>query len=166
MPEPDRPDPPPPPQPQPSDDPRLRPHPLPTVDLIIEVDDGIVLIERRNPPPGWALPGGFLDAGECAEDGALREAREETGLEVELTALLGVYSDPDRDPRGPTLSTVYVGVARGMPAAADDAADARVFAPDALPTPLAFDHARILDDYRAWKRDGTRPPPRPLTGGA
>ena len=140
-------------------------HPLPTVDVILEFGGGVVLIERRNPPPGWALPGGFLDAGECAEDGAIREAREETGLAVELRLLLGVYSDPRRDPRGPTLGTVYVGVGHGTLAAADDAADARVFALDDLPAQIAFDHRLILDDYRRWKRDGTLPPPRPLMGG-
>jgi 8-oxo-dGTP diphosphatase len=124
--------------------------PLLTVDVVIELADRpgrpIVLIERRNPPPGYALPGGFVDVGETVEAAAVREAREETGLEVTLTRLLGVYSDPARDPRGHTVSVVYVGEARGEPRAGDDAA--RVVVADPLaPPPLAFDHARILADH-------------------
>lgn len=118
-----------------------------TVDVIIEVDDGLVLVKRRNPPAGWALPGGFVDPGETVEEAAVREAREETGLEVELLRQFHVYSDPGRDPRGPTVSVVFVGRAAGEPRAATDAASARVFAPGGLPEPLAFDHARILEDY-------------------
>lgn len=118
-----------------------------TVDVIIEVDDGLVLVKRRNPPAGWALPGGFVDPGETVEEAAVREAREETGLEVELLRQFHVYSDPGRDPRGPTVSVVFVGRAAGEPRAATDAASARVFAPGRLPEPLAFDHARILEDY-------------------
>jgi 8-oxo-dGTP diphosphatase len=134
-------------------------NPVPTVDVIVEVGGGIVLIRRRNPPPGWALPGGFVDYGEPLAAAAVREAREETGLEVELTALLHVYSRPDRDPRQHTVSTVFVGRADGEPRGEDDAAEARVFPPDALPAPLAFDHAEILADYLRFRRDGTRPPP-------
>src|SRR5260221_14730288 len=116
--------------------------PSPTVDVIIEIADaGIVLIERRSPPPGWAIPGGFIDVGETAETAAVREAREETGLDVTLTDLLGVYSDPARDARRHTISTVYVGRAVGTPRANDDAGDARVFTTTPLPHPLAFDHA-------------------------
>jgi ADP-ribose pyrophosphatase YjhB (NUDIX family) len=133
--------------------------PRATVDVIVEVDGGIVLIRRRNPPHGWAIPGGFIDAGERAEDAARREMREETTLDVELVDLLGVYSDPGRDARGPTISTVYVGRARGRPQAADDAAGAGVFGELDLPAPLVFDHARILADYFRLRRTGERPRP-------
>ncbi|TMA63109.1 MAG: NUDIX hydrolase [Deltaproteobacteria bacterium] len=132
-------------------------HPLPTVDVVIEVGDRIVLIRRRNPPPGWALPGGFVDAGECVEDAARREAREETALAVDLTDLLGVYSDPSRDARGPTISTVFVGRATGTPQAGDDAAGVGLFGEHDLPAPLAFDHAQILADYFSYRRTGARP---------
>lgn len=131
---------------------RPRPPPTPalTVDVIIELIERpgrpIVLIERRHPPAGYALPGGFVDGGETVEAAACREAREETGLEVELRALLGVYSDPARDPRGHTVSVVFVAKARGTPRAGDDAATILVVPPD-RPPPLAFDHARILEDY-------------------
>jgi len=134
-----------------------RPHPLPTVDVVIEIGDRIVLIRRRNPPPGWALPGGFVDAGESVGDAARREAREETALDVELTELLGVYSDPSRDPRGPTISAVFVGRASGTPQAGDDAAGAQLFGENDLPAPLAFDHAQILADYFRYRRTGVRP---------
>lgn len=128
--------------------------PLLTVDVVIELVDRpgrpIVLIERRNPPAGHALPGGFVDVGETVEAAALREAREETGLEVTLTRLLGVYSDPARDPRGHTASVVYVGEARGEPRAGDDAA--RVIVADAAkPPPLAFDHDRIVAEFVATR---------------
>jgi len=126
--------------------------PLLTVDVVIELVDRpgrpIVLIERRNPPLGHALPGGFVDLGETVEAAARREAREETGLAVTLTRLLGVYSDPARDPRGHTVSVVYVGEASGEPRAGDDAARVRIVEPAELPV-LAFDHARILADYLA-----------------
>lgn len=131
--------------------------PLPTVDVIIEVGDRIVLVRRKNPPPGWAIPGGFIDVGEKAEDAAVREAREETGLDVTLTALLGVYSDPARDPRGHTISTVYVGRADGAPVGADDASEAGLFGEDSLPSPIAFDHAKILSDYFTYRKTGKRP---------
>lgn len=133
-------------------------------DIVIELTDRpgrpVVLIERLNPPRGWALPGGFVDVGESVEAAAEREALEETGLKVELSALLGCYSDPDRDPRGQTVSVVYVATARGEPAAADDARAVAVCAPDDLPRDLAFDHGRILADYRRFRETGERPPPR------
>ena len=126
--------------------------PLLTVDVIIEMVDRaerpIVLIERRNPPPGWALQGGFVDVGETLEQAAVREAREETCLEVKLTRLLGCYSDPSRDPRGHTVSAVYIGEARGTPRAEDDAGSVKLYTLDQLPAELAFDHAKILADYQ------------------
>jgi ADP-ribose pyrophosphatase YjhB (NUDIX family) len=131
--------------------------PLPTVDVVIEIDGGIVLIERRNPPHGWALPGGFVDYGEPVEEAARREMREETSLDVTLTSLLGVYSDPARDARGHTISTVFVGRATGTPRAADDAANVGVFTEHNLPTPLVFDHAHIVADYFCFRRTGERP---------
>jgi 8-oxo-dGTP diphosphatase len=138
--------------------------PLLAADVIIELidrpDRPIVLIERRNPPPGWAIPGGFVDVGEALETAAVREAREETALEVRLKGLLGCYSDPARDPRGHTVSAVYVAEATGAPEARDDARALAVFSPDRLPSPLAFDHARILADYLAYRRDGVLPAPR------
>jgi 8-oxo-dGTP diphosphatase len=131
--------------------------PLLTVDVIIEVEGGIVLIERKNPPPGWALPGGFVDVGERLAQAAVREAREETSLEVTLVEQFFAYSDPRRDPRGHTASVVFIGRATGEPRAADDARAVRVYPLDALP-PLAFDHGQILDDYRLYKQTGARPP--------
>ena len=128
-------------------------NPLPTVDVIIEVKDGIVLIERKNPPHGWAIPGGFVDYGESVEACAVREAREETGLIVHLKDLLYVYSRPDRDPRHHTITTVFIATADGSPVAADHAMPAGVFSARTLPVSLAFDHAGILADYFQW-RDG------------
>lgn len=134
-------------------------NPYPTTDVIVETKGGIVLIERAGEPKGWALPGGFIDYGESAEDGARREVMEETGLTVVLKSLLGVYSAPDRDPRQHNLSVVYVGSAEGIPTGGDDAAQAQVFALDALPSPLCFDHERILDDYRHFLKSGSPPTP-------
>ena len=126
-------------------------NPLPTVDTIIEVDGGIVLIERRNPPHGWAIPGGFVDYGESVEACAVREAFEETGLRVRLTDLFYVYSHPDRDPRHHTLTTVFLATAAGVPVAADDALAAGIFNQQSLPRPLAFDHAAVLADYFQYR---------------
>ena len=131
-------------------------NPVPTVDIIIETAGGIVLIERKNPPHGWALPGGFVDYGEGFEDAARREAAEETGLKVTLTLQFHTYSDPKRDARQHTASTVFVATADGLPLAADDAKDAGVFDEGTLP-PLVFDHNRILRDYFEFKRSGRRP---------
>jgi ADP-ribose pyrophosphatase YjhB (NUDIX family) len=118
-----------------------------TVDIIIELDEGIVLIERKNPPHGWAIPGGFVDYGESLEAAAMREAKEETGLDVELMRQFHTYSDPGRDPRGHTVSTVFVARASGVPQAADDAQAAGVFSGENLPEAMAFDHREILEDY-------------------
>ena len=131
--------------------------PSPTVDIIIEVGDRIVLIRRKYPPAGWAIPGGFIDAGETAQQAAAREAHEETGLRVTLTGLLGVYSDPSRDQRKHTISVVYTGIAEGTPSGGDDAAEAGLFSERDLPQPLAFDHARILADYFRFRKTGERP---------
>ena len=122
-------------------------NPFPTVDIIIEMPEGVVLIERKNPPYGWALPGGFIDYGESAETAATREAREETGLDVKLIRQFHVYSDPDRDPRHHTMSVVFIAKAEGKPQGGDDAKTARVFSKDALPGDLCFDHGKILADY-------------------
>ncbi|MEE9614631.1 MAG: NUDIX hydrolase [Thermodesulfobacteriota bacterium] len=155
-------------------------NPLPTVDIIIELapggmmpngmmpsgmmpsavtpSNGIVLIERKNPPYGWAIPGGFVDAGESLEDAARREAIEETSLSVRLVCQMHAYSDPGRDPRFHTVSVVFVAEAPpgAEPVARDDARAVGVFTEDTLPAPLAFDHAEILKDYFRWKREGFR----------
>lgn len=123
-------------------------NPVPTVDIIIELPGGkIVLIQRKNPPFGWALPGGFVDYGESLEEAAVREAREETSLEITLIRQHHTYSHPERDPRGHTISTVFIARAQGRPRAADDAQDIGVFDCSNLPSPLAFDHGQILNDY-------------------
>jgi 8-oxo-dGTP diphosphatase len=127
-------------------------NPLPTVDIIIRVKSGVVLIERRNPPYGWALPGGFVDYGESLEEAARREAFEETGLAVHNLCQFHAYSDPQRDPRQHTISMVFTADASGEPQAGDDAQDARIFLFDKLPTPICFDHALILNDYAAGKK--------------
>jgi len=125
-----------------------------TVDIVIEMENRVILIERKNPPHGWALPGGFVDYGETVENAAIREAKEETNLEVELKTLLGVYSDPKRDPRGHTVSTVFLAKGRGQALAKDDAAGLEFFNEDNLPNELVFDHARILSDYFKYKESG------------
>lgn len=124
-------------------------NPFPTVDVVIfRPGQGILLIRRKNPPLGWALPGGFIDYGESAEQAAVREALEETGLRVQLTGLLGVYSDPGRDPRFHTLSVAYAARVedKACPNAGDDASEARFFPVHALPD-LAFDHRKIIADF-------------------
>ncbi len=126
-------------------------NPVPTVDMIIEVGTEIVLIERKNFPYGWALPGGFVDYGESVETAAIREAKEETLLDIELIGLLGVYSAPDRDPRCHTITTVFVAVSSGSPKANDDAKDIGLFRRQTMPNKMAFDHSQILNDYFQWK---------------
>ncbi|MDH5516587.1 MAG: NUDIX hydrolase [Gammaproteobacteria bacterium] len=130
--------------------------PLLTADIIIEVkqqqNTQIVLIERLNPPFGWAIPGGFVDCGETVEAAAIREAKEETGLEITLEVLLGCYSAPDRDPRFHTVSLVYIATAEGVPQAGDDAKTVRLVNINALDVELAFDHQRILMDYLEYKK--------------
>jgi len=122
-------------------------NPFPTVDIIIETKQGIVLIKRKNPPYGWAIPGGFVDYGESLEEAAIREAKEETGLDIQLIRQFHTYSAPDRDPRFHTITTVYIAKATGRPIASDDAKEAGIFNKDNLPDNLAFDHKEILKDY-------------------
>lgn len=138
-------------------------NPTPTVDCLIELDGRpgtLVFIVRGNEPRGLALPGGFVDEGEWVADACVREVKEETGLDVELVELFHVYSDPARDQRLHTVSTVFIGRAKGEPVGGDDATGAIVASPAALPQPLVFDHARIVADYVAYKQTGKRPPPK------
>lgn len=121
-------------------------NPTPTVDIIIQINGGIVLIKRRFPPLGWAIPGGFVDYGESLEHAAVREAKEETGLDVCLLSQFHTYSDPNRDHRRHTISTVFIASATGHPVGGDDAAEARIFYQNTLP-PLVFDHGQILADF-------------------
>jgi ADP-ribose pyrophosphatase YjhB (NUDIX family) len=136
-------------------------NPFPTVDVIIEASrpdgkTGIVLIRRKYPPPGWALPGGFVEYGESLEEAAVREAKEETSLDIELVRQLHTYSAPGRDPRFHTITTVYLARAQGQPKARDDAAEIGIFTEEDRPRPLAFDHEQILDDYFRLKNKGSR----------
>jgi len=139
-------------------------NPALTVDMIIEIPQGIVLIERENPPYGLALPGGFVDYGEPVEKAARREAREETGLDIELKGILGVYSDPSRDKRRHTASVVFIATATGAPLAGDDARAVKIYSIDSLfrgiPA-MAFDHGIILKHYLEWKQ-GMRTIAHPL----
>jgi len=133
-------------------------NPVPTVDIIIEIEredgiQGIVLIKRKNPPHGWALPGGFVDYGESLEEAATREAKEETSLEIELKRQLHTYSDPKRDPRQHTITTVFIAEAKGIPKAGYDAQEIGIFTREEISFPLAFDHNEILADYFAQKND-------------
>ena len=145
-----------------SDDGLFR-NPTPTVDCLIELDGKpgtLVFIERLNEPKGFALPGGFVDEGEWIADAAAREAKEETELDIEIIELFHVYSDPARDQRKHTVSTVFIARASGVPKGGDDAARCLVCAPDELPAPLVFDHATIVADYVAYRATGVRPPAR------
>jgi len=127
-------------------------NPYPTVDIIIRLmsrpePDNVVLIKRLNPPYGWALPGGFVDYGESVEQTAVREAKEETGLDIKITSLMGVFSAPGRDPRFHTITTVFSAIADGEPKAGDDAGEARIFIKETLPEDIAFDHRDVLNEY-------------------
>jgi 8-oxo-dGTP diphosphatase len=136
-------------------------NPTPTVDIIIELidrpDRPIILIERLNPPHGWALPGGFVDYGESLETAAIREAQEEVGLDVHLLEQFHVYSAPDRDPRQHTISIVFIATATGTPIAQDDAKSFGIFAPWQIPTQLCFDHGQIIKDYLQYRNYHRRP---------
>jgi 8-oxo-dGTP diphosphatase len=137
-------------------------NPFPTVDLIIRYEDegnrkGVLLIERRLYPFGWALPGGFVDYGEALEEAAFREAKEETGLEVEELKQFHAYSDPQRDPRQHNISVVFLARARGNPTPGDDAKGCGVFPPGTWPKPLVFDHEKILQDYMQYLKSGPCP---------
>ncbi|MGZ5052340.1 MAG: NUDIX domain-containing protein [Methylobacter sp.] len=138
--------------------------PLLAADILIELIDlperPFILIERAFPPYGWAVPGGFVDVGETVEHAAIREAKEEICLDVTLKALLGLYSNPARDPRNHTVTAVYVAEARGMPKAADDAKNVGIFTFDNLPEVLAFDHAQVVEDYRKYRETGAVTPLR------
>jgi 8-oxo-dGTP diphosphatase len=143
--------------------------PLLAADILIELinlpNRPFVLIERAYTPYGWAVPGGFVDVGETVEQAAIREAKEETCLDVTLTALLGIYSNPERDSRNHTVTAVYVAKAAGMPRAADDAKNFGIFTFDNLPTILAFDHAQVVEDYKNYRVTGKVTPLRvPLNG--
>ncbi|MBP0016524.1 MAG: NUDIX hydrolase [Cyanobacteria bacterium SBLK] len=136
-------------------------NPIPTVDIIIELTDRrdrpIILIERQNPPYGWAIPGGFVDYGETVETAAIREAKEEISLDVELFEQFYVYSDPARDPRKHTFSVVFLATATGEPKAADDAKSLGIFSQWEIPDNLCFDHGKIIKDYWYYRNYGIRP---------
>ncbi len=133
-------------------------NPVPTVDIIIEIQRedgklGIVLIKRKNPPGGWAMPGGFVDYGESLEEAAVREAKEETSLDIQLKKQLHTYSEPNRDPRLHTISTVFIASAHGKPRAQDDALEIGIFTKEEINFSLAFDHNAILSDYFKRKKE-------------
>jgi ADP-ribose pyrophosphatase YjhB (NUDIX family) len=131
--------------------------PYVTADIIIRYQGGIVLIERKNEPTGWALPGGFVEIGESVEEAAVREAREETSLGVTLVEQFYVYSKPGRDPRFYTVTVVFIGVGAGALEGRDDARRAEVFGPNNLPEQIAFDHRKIINDYYRYVATGVRP---------
>ncbi len=135
-------------------------HPLLTVDIIIEIGGGILLIKRKNPPYGWAIPGGFVDYNESIEHAEMRAAKEEKSLNLRLIEQFYTYSDPSRDPRGHTISTVFIAKAEGTPHSEDDAKECKIFKIKEIPKELAFDHYRILVDYLNYKKTGERPKPR------
>jgi len=131
--------------------------PLLTVDIIIRYKGGIVLIERKNPPPGWALPGGFVDVGESLEEAAIREAKEETSLDISLVEQFHAYSKPGRDPRFHTVTVVFIADGNGTLRGRDDARKAEVFSENTLPGQIAFDHGQIIADYFKYQKTGLRP---------
>ena len=126
-------------------------NPLLSVDVIIETGGGIVLIDRKNPPFGWAIPGGFVDYGETIEDAVRREAKEETDLDIDNVRQFHTYSDPTRDPRHHTVTVMFIATASGTPKAGDDAGQAEIFTRETLPEDIAFDHRQILEDYFSGK---------------
>jgi 8-oxo-dGTP diphosphatase len=134
--------------------------PLLTVDIIIRYQDGIVLIERKNPPPGWALPGGFVDVGESLEEAAVREAKEETSLDITLVEQFHAYSKPERDPRFHTVTMVLIADGKGTLKGRDDARKAEIFMGENLPDQIAFDHGQIIADYFVYLKTGRKPAPK------
>ena len=126
-------------------------NPIITVDVIIETGGGIVLIDRKNPPFGWAIPGGFVDYGETIEDAVRREAKEETDLDIDNVRQFHTYSDPTRDLRHHTVTVMFIATASGTPKAGDDAGQAGIFTRETLPEDIAFDHRQILEDYFSGK---------------
>jgi len=133
--------------------------------VVLNAQGEVLLVERGHPPPGWALPGGFVDAGETLEAAVARELREETALLARRVSQFHTYSEPSRDPRHPTVSTVFLVEAEGTPRAGDDAASAAFFSLTAPPEPLAFDHHWILEDVRRWRETGLRPDETEGMGG-
>lgn len=130
----------------------MKKSPRVAVDFIIKFNSGIVLVKRKNFPKGWAIPGGFVDYGETIEQAAIREAKEETNLDIEIESLLGVYSDPKRDPRGHTISPAFICKGKGSLKAGDDAEEAKIFKLDEIPD-LVFDHNKIIEDFKEYERN-------------